>query len=98
MRPERSNLLTVGGARSVDSAAQGIIRSTCWPVFFRGLARKSAAFIRSVLPAPDEDKFERVLAAAGPGAIGYACLDVANGYHENFGAFVTRIRSAHPIS
>jgi len=64
--------------------------------FFRGLARKSAAFYSLGITRADEEKFERMLATAGPGAIGYACIDVANGYHENFGAFVSRIRSAHP--
>jgi GMP reductase len=43
----------------------------------------------------DEEKFKRVVDAAGD-AVGYVCIDVANGYHENFGTFVTRIRSAYP--
>ena len=30
------------------------------------------------------------------GAIEYVCIDVANGYHENFAGFVRRIRARHP--
>ena len=64
--------------------------------FFRGLERKSAALYSLGITRADEDKFRRVIDAAGPGAIRYLCIDVANGYHENFVTFVTRIRSAFP--
>ncbi len=43
----------------------------------------------------DEEKFKRVMDAAGP-ALEYVCIDVANGYHENFVTFVTRIRTQYP--
>src|SRR5262244_2944403 len=33
---------------------------------------------------------------AADGAVEYVCIDVANGYHENFVTFVTRIRTAYP--
>jgi len=33
---------------------------------------------------------------AADGAIEYVCIDVANGYHENFVAFVRRIRTRYP--
>ncbi len=63
--------------------------------FFRSLERKSAAFYSMGISKADEEKFKRVVDAAGD-AVGYVCIDVANGYHENFGTFVTRIRSAYP--
>jgi len=37
-----------------------------------------------------------VMQAAGPAAIQYVCIDVANGYHEAFATFVQRIRAAWP--
>jgi GMP reductase len=43
----------------------------------------------------DEQKFKRVMDAGGD-AVEYVCIDVANGYHENFVTFVTRIRTAYP--
>jgi GMP reductase len=63
--------------------------------FFRSLERKSAAFYSMGITKADEEKFRRVVDAAGE-AVEYVCIDVANGYHENFGTFVTRIRSAYP--
>ena len=63
--------------------------------FFRSLERKSAAFYSMGITKADEEKFKRVVDAAGE-AVVYVCIDVANGYHENFGTFVTRIRSAYP--
>lgn len=64
--------------------------------FFRGLTRKSAALYSLGITRSDEDKFKRVMEAAGQDAIRYLCIDVANGYHENFVTFVTRMRSAYP--
>jgi len=63
--------------------------------FFRSLARKSAAFYSMGITKADEEKFKRMIEAAGE-AVEYVCIDVANGYHENFGTFVTRIRTAYP--
>jgi GMP reductase len=63
--------------------------------FFRTLQRKSAAFYSMGITRADEEKFRRVKEACGD-ALVYVCIDVANGYHENFVAFVQRIRAAHP--
>jgi GMP reductase len=63
--------------------------------FFAGLQRPSAAFYSIGITRSDEDKFAKVMQAAG-GRIGYVCIDVANGYHENFVTFVARIRAAWP--
>jgi GMP reductase len=63
--------------------------------FFTSLERKPAAFYSMGITRADEDKFERLVQAA-PGAVQFVCVDVANGYHENFVTFVTRLRSRHP--
>jgi GMP reductase len=63
--------------------------------FFRELGRKSAAFYSMGITKADEEKFRRVMDAAGE-AVEYVCIDVANGYHENFVTFVTRIRTQYP--
>ncbi len=66
--------------------------------YFSGLQRKSAAFYSIGITPTDEEKFRRVMAAtrSDTPAVQYVCLDVANGYHENFVTFVTRIRTAYP--
>jgi len=63
--------------------------------FFNALERKSAAFYSIGITRADEEKFGKVMAGAGS-RIGYVCIDVANGYHENFATVVSRIRSNHP--
>jgi GMP reductase len=63
--------------------------------FYRTLDRPSAAFYSIGISRADEDKFGRVMQALGE-RIGFACIDVANGYHENFVTFVARIRAAYP--
>jgi len=63
--------------------------------FFAGLQRKSAAFFSVGITPADEEKFHHVVEACA-GAIEYVCIDVANGYHENFAGFVRRIRARHP--
>ncbi|MCS7102222.1 MAG: GMP reductase [Burkholderiaceae bacterium] len=63
--------------------------------FFRALQRKSAAFYSMGIQRADEDKFRHVMAACGD-ALQYVCIDVANGYHENFAAFVQKIRTEYP--
>jgi GMP reductase len=63
--------------------------------YFRRLQKKSAAFYSMGITRSDEEKFKRVVDAAGD-AVQYVCIDVANGYHENFVTFVTRLRSAYP--
>ncbi|MDH5285018.1 MAG: GMP reductase [Betaproteobacteria bacterium] len=67
--------------------------------FFRGLARKSAAFYSMGIARSDEDKFHKVMAEAGTGAdsaVRYVCIDVANGYTEGFVKFVAKVRERYP--
>lgn len=65
--------------------------------FFTALERKSAAFYSIGITRADEEKFGRVMRATGAQpAVQYVCIDVANGYHENFVTFVARIRAAYP--
>jgi len=67
--------------------------------FFKGLERKSAAFYSMGIAPADEDKFRRVMEAAGAGAdstIRYVCIDVANGYTESFVRVVAKIRERYP--
>lgn len=64
--------------------------------FFGKLERKSAALYSLGITAADEEKFRRVMDAAGPDAVHYVCLDVANGYHEAFATVVQRVREAYP--
>ncbi len=66
--------------------------------FFAALERKSAAFYSMGIARADEDRFEKVMQAAGSGepAVRYVCIDVANGYTENFVRFVKKIRDRHP--
>ena len=63
--------------------------------FFFGLATKSTAFYSMGITRADYDKFKRVIARAGE-QIEYVCIDVANGYHENFVQFVEKIRNEFP--
>jgi GMP reductase len=63
--------------------------------FFTALERKSAVFYSMGITRADEERFNRLTKSAA-GAIQYVCVDVANGYHENFVTFVTRLRSQHP--
>ena len=67
--------------------------------FFRGLARKSAAFYSMGIARADEEKFHKVMAESGAGeaaAIRYVCIDVANGYTESFVRFVAKVRERYP--
>ncbi|HYC48952.1 MAG TPA: GMP reductase [Burkholderiales bacterium] len=63
--------------------------------FFRTLEVKSAVFYAMGITRADQEKFERVVAQVGD-AIGYVCIDVANGYTEAFVRFVEAFRQAHP--
>lgn len=63
--------------------------------FFRALDRKSAAFYSMGIAKQDEEKFRSVMEKAGE-AVGYVCIDVANGYTESFVRFVAKIRDAFP--
>ncbi|MCA3222208.1 MAG: GMP reductase [Burkholderiales bacterium] len=67
--------------------------------WFKALERKSAAFLSVGITRNDEDKVRRVMQAAGGATnphIRYLCIDVANGYHENFATFVAKIRNDYP--
>ncbi len=66
--------------------------------FFHTVQRKSAAFYSIGITRADEEKFRRVMQAqpAEAPAVQYVCIDVANGYHENFVTFVARIRAEWP--
>ena len=63
--------------------------------FFGQLTRKSAAFYSMGITKEDFTKFAAVMKVAGE-HIAYVCIDVANGYTENFSAFVRRVREAYP--
>lgn len=63
--------------------------------FFGGLPVKSNAFYSMGIGAADYAKFQDVMARA-PGAVEYVCIDVANGYSEQFVAFVKKVRAAYP--
>jgi GMP reductase len=63
--------------------------------FFRSLAAPSSAFYSMGITRHDLDKFERVHAKAGD-AIGYVCIDVANGYSEAFVKFIEKFRGSYP--
>ena len=63
--------------------------------FFAGLTAKSTAFYSMGITRADFDKFKRVMARAGE-HIEYVCVDVANGYHENFVKFIEKLRAEFP--
>ncbi|MEO8753224.1 MAG: GMP reductase [Casimicrobiaceae bacterium] len=63
--------------------------------FFSGLHSKSTAFYSMGITNADFDKFKRVMALAAE-HIEYVCVDVANGYHENFVQFLLKLRAAFP--
>ncbi len=101
-----SNMDTTGTfemARSLDAFRLSTALHKHYPVaeyaaFFAALERKSAAFYSMGIARADEDKFEAVM-EAGAGAepaVRYVCIDVANGYTENFVRFVKKIRERHP--
>lgn len=63
--------------------------------FFTRDASAAAAFYSMGITRADHDKFERARARAGS-AIASVCIDVANGYSENFVRFVEAFRTEHP--
>ncbi len=63
--------------------------------FFAGLSAKSTAFYSMGITSADFEKFKRVMARAAE-HIEYVCVDVANGYHENFVKFLEKLRLAFP--
>jgi GMP reductase len=63
--------------------------------YFRALARKSSTFYSLGIGKSDFEKFQRVMEAA-EGHIEYVCIDVANGYQEEFVRFCESTRKAFP--
>jgi GMP reductase len=63
--------------------------------FFESLDTSSTAFYSMGISRADHDKFKQVMAACGA-RIGYVCIDVANGYTENFVSFCRKIRTEYP--
>jgi len=63
--------------------------------FFTASERGATAFYSMGITRADHDKCERVLARAGS-AVTSVCIDVANGYSENFVRFVEAFRRDHP--
>ena len=63
--------------------------------FFAALEHKSGAFYSMGITRADFEKFQRVMARAAA-HIEYVCVDVANGYHENFVQFIVKLRAEFP--
>ncbi len=63
--------------------------------FFKGLQTPSNAFYSMGITKADHDKFKQVFDKAGA-AIQYVCIDVANGYTENFVSFCRKMRDEFP--
>ena len=63
--------------------------------FFMSLENKSTAFYSMGITKTDFDKFKRVMERAGD-HVEYVCVDVANGYHENFVNFIEKLRHDFP--
>jgi GMP reductase len=63
--------------------------------YFTALERKASAFYSLGITDSDYAKFKRVKARVGE-HIQFVCIDVANGYHENFVRFIGRFRTDHP--
>ena len=63
--------------------------------FFTSLENKSTAFYSMGITKTDFDKFKRVMERAGD-HVEYVCVDVANGYHENFVSFIEKLRHDFP--
>jgi GMP reductase len=63
--------------------------------FFNARKPASNAFYSLGITKDDLDKFGRVRRRTGD-AIRYVCIDVANGYSENFVSFVAKFRRTYP--
>jgi GMP reductase len=63
--------------------------------FFKKLQEPANAFYSMGITKADHDKFNRI-AALAKDHIAYVCIDVANGYTENFVTFCRRMRDEHP--
>ncbi|MDR2173710.1 MAG: GMP reductase [Burkholderiales bacterium] len=64
--------------------------------FFRALPPRDVVFYSLGISEQDEDKLHQVMQQLGASsAIRHMCIDVANGYTENFVSFVKKIRNAY---
>ncbi|MGL4575197.1 MAG: GMP reductase [Burkholderiaceae bacterium] len=63
--------------------------------FFKSLKEPANAFYSMGITKADKDKFERIMQRAKE-HIAYVCIDVANGYTENFVTFCKKMREDHP--
>jgi GMP reductase len=63
--------------------------------FFKKLQEPANAFYSMGITKADHDKFNRIQMLAKE-HIAYVCIDVANGYTENFVTFCKRMRDEHP--
>ncbi len=63
--------------------------------FFTSLPEAATVFYSMGITREDYEKFRRVKQAAGD-AIGYVCVDVANGYTKAFIDFLHRLREHYP--
>jgi GMP reductase len=63
--------------------------------FFKSLKEPANAFYSMGITKADKDKFERIMQRAKE-HIAYVCIDVANGYTENFVTFCRKMREDHP--
>ena len=63
--------------------------------FFNKLPAAATVFYSMGITKADYEKFRRVKDAAGE-AIGYVCVDVANGYTKSFVDFLHKLREAYP--
>jgi len=63
--------------------------------FFGGLADDATVFYSMGITREDYEKFRRVKEEAGD-AIGFVCVDVANGYTKAFVDFLQTLRAAYP--
>jgi GMP reductase len=63
--------------------------------FFKKLQEPANAFYSMGITKADREKFDRIQSHAKD-HIAYVCIDVANGYTENFVTFCKRMRDEHP--
>jgi len=63
--------------------------------FFKSLPAEATVFYSMGITNADYEKFRRVKDALGD-AVGYVCVDVANGYTKSFVDFIHKLRKSHP--
>ena len=98
-----ANMDTVGTfemARALDrhrlaTALHKHYEESALATFFSSLPETAIVFYSMGITREDYDKFRRVKALVGD-AIGYVCVDVANGYTEAFVDFLRELRKGYP--